>query len=856
MEQAHGVASAPGPTVFDDAWRREGLHFRRRLTVAASVALVVLVGIAATLAWRQYQDGQRRALGDAHARVVLAAGLIDAAFSGDVSVLTATAAAPAVVAENTAAMRPYFRRVSPPGKQPFNGGVGWIDVNGNSRVSSNATRLTKVLNVADRAYFREVMATGKSYISEGLTSRGSHQQIIVIAVPTHDAAGHLSGVLAGALVVTPTSNAKSTADLGFQGLALLDRANQSVYAGLTHPTNTALLVRMGKQSVGTFSDSKGLDGRSGHVVAYATATLPQWKIIIDRPRSAVFAAARRGLVIDLVSIGVAALVIVTLFSWILMRARREEDKENERVRQWNELTHTLGGASAAKDVADALVAAIAAAFPGAQTLVALEVEDRLGLVVGSPPADGTRPIAGADEFVLLQVAKLAYGARSPIALEDEATLSERYPGIYNALHGRVRSLYAVPLVIRDGHRVGALSLVFSDERTLGEPERRLVAAQAEQAAQAVLRASVFEREHEVAVRLQRSLLSEELPETDTVDIAARYHAGSAGLQVGGDWFDAVRRPDGIIHFSVGDVAGRGLVAAGLMGHLRNAFRAYAYDQTSPAEIVRRLTRHVADDEMATTVCITVDPYTRELAYASAGHPPTLMRGGADGAVTRLAESSSPPLGFAQPTGVAETRLILPEHATFIAYTDGLVERRELGIESGIVLLESLLASAPALDADGLADLVLDEVVARRGIDDDIALLVASVAEVPARMEIEIPAHPAMLVGMRRRIQAWLTLRGLSEDERADIVLAVSEACNNAVEHAYEQNEGTIRLVLEHDADLLEITVQDFGKWRPAQPSYERGRGTSIMKSLMDDAEVLHDHRGTHVTLARRLTRIS
>ena len=852
MSRALDPVSAADQSPFQDAWR-EGLRFRRRLSVVASVALVLLVSVAVALAWRQYQDGQRRALNDAHARVVLAASLLDAYFGGEVATLNAVAASPAVVSQDIATMGAYFRRVAPAGAMPFNGGVGWIDLQGNSRVSSNSTP-TRNLNVADRSYFKRVVATGKPFVSEGLVSRGNHKQIIVIAVPTRNAAGHLTGVLAGALAVTPTRNSQSSADLGFQGLALLDRDNQSVYDGLAHPTDKALLARLRRQPVGTFSNTEGLNGASGHVVAYATSVVPDWKIVIDRPRSAVFAAARRSLIVELASIGAAALIIIILFGWILIRARREEAKEGERVRQWNELTHTLGGAAAAKDVSDALVAAIAAAFPGAQALVALEVDKRLGLVVGSPPADGSRPIAGVDEFVLLQVAKLAYAGRAPIAVEGEASLFERYPRIHEALRGNVRSLYAVPLVVRDGHRVGALSLLFAQERTLTDSEQRLVAAQAEQAAQALERATVFEREHEVALKLQRSLLSEKLPETETVDIAARYHAGSAGLEVGGDWYDAVRRPDGIIHFSVGDVAGRGLVAAGLMGQLRNAFRAYAYDQTSPAEIVRRLTRHVGDDEMATTVCITIDPFTRELCYASAGHPPTLLLDGRNGTITRLEESTSPPLGFAQPSGVSEIRSMLPEKATLVAYTDGLVERRDLGIESGIELLESLVRSASELDANGLADSILDEMVARRGADDDIALLVAQVAEVPSRMQIEIPAHPAMLVGMRRRLQAWLTLRGLNEDERADIVLAVSEACNNAVEHAYEQNEGTIELVLEHDGELLEITVQDFGNWRPAQPSYERGRGTSIMRSVMDDAEVLHDHRGTHVTLARRLTR--
>jgi serine phosphatase RsbU (regulator of sigma subunit)/anti-sigma regulatory factor (Ser/Thr protein kinase) len=853
MARTADDGSMPERSSFEDLWGRESLRFRHRLWAVACAAIVVLAGVAVALAWRQYQDAQDRALNDAHGRVVLAASLLDSYFGGRVATLNAVAAAPALVSLHRPAMEAYFRRVAFTGASPFNGGIGWTDLSGNTRVSSNPS--DRPVNVADRSYFKQVIATGKPFVSEGLTSRARHQQIIVIAVPTKNARGRKTGVLAGALLVTPAQNDTSAAELGFEGLQILDRADQSVYERLARPKETELVARIRAQRDGTFSDTNGLDGSSGHVVAFATSVVPQWKIVIDRPRSEVFGAARRSLALELGSIGAAGLAIIALFGWILLRTRREDRREGERVRQWSELTHTLGGASAAKDVSDALVAAMAASFPAAQALVALEVENRLGLVVGDPPSGIPQPIAGADEFVLLQVAKLAYSARSPIVVENEASLLERYPRIHAALRGNVRSFYAEPLVVRDGRRVGALTLLFADERTLSDAERSLVAAQAEQAAQALVRAATFEREHEVAIRLQRSLLSEQLLDSpEIVDVAARYNAGSAGLEVGGDWYDAVRRPDGIIHFSVGDVAGHGIVAAALMGQLRNAFRAYAYDQTSPAEIVRRLTRHIGDDEMATTVCIAVDPYTRELAYASAGHPPSLLVDGRTGAMTRLSEGSSPPLGFAEPGSVTETCLMLPIKATLVGYTDGLVERRDTGIESGIQLLESLVESGSGLDANGLADMVLGEIAALRAAEDDIALLVAQFSEVPSRMQIELPADPTTLAGMRRRLQAWLTLRGLSEDERADIVLAVSEACNNAVEHAYAQNPGTIELVLEHHAELLEITVRDFGIWRPVQPSYERGRGTSIMKILMDDAEVSHDHRGTHVTLARKLTR--
>lgn len=121
------------------------------------------------------------------------------------------------------------------------------------------------------------------------------------------------------------------------------------------------------------------------------------------------------------------------------------------------------------------------------------------------------------------------------------------------------------------------------------------------------------------------------------------------------------------------------------------------------------------------------------------------------------------------------------------------------------------------------------------------------------MEIEIPAHPAVLAGLRRRLRTWLGLRGLDEDERADAVLAISEACNNAVEHAYEHDEGTIELVLEHRAGSLQIIVENRGAWHPARSTPDRGRGSTIMRSVIDKTVIAHADGGTRVTLEQRLT---
>ena len=181
-----------------------------------------------------------------------------------------------------------------------------------------------------------------------------------------------------------------------------------------------------------------------------------------------------------------------------------------------------------------------------------------------------------------------------------------------------------------------------------------------------------------------------MPELDGIDAAARYQAGSTGLEVGGDWFDVLRRPDGIVQITIGDVAGRGVAAAALMGQLRNAFRAYAYEHASPAAVMSRLQRHIVKDEMATAICIAVDPYTREVAYASAGHPPPLLRDDETGAITQLARAQSPLLGPVSRRLVVDARLELPRHATLVGYTDGVVERRDEVIDAGIGRLATAL----------------------------------------------------------------------------------------------------------------------------------------------------------------------
>ena len=138
---------------------------------------------------------------------------------------------------------------------------------------------------------------------------------------------------------------------------------------------------------------------------------------------------------------------------------------------------------------------------------------------------------------------------------------------------------------------------------------------------------VYEREHTIAETLQRSLLPERLPRIEGLEIAARYLPAGMGAAIGGDWYDALERPDGRVALVVGDVVGHGLRAAATMGQLRNAFRAYGLAENSPAEVMARVNRLVMtgeDEVMATVLYLVLDRETGEVSFASAGHPPPLV----------------------------------------------------------------------------------------------------------------------------------------------------------------------------------------------------------------------------------------
>ena len=823
----------PGEEDIEGQFRRGIARSRRRLTAAAVLAITAVVAVSAALAISQYRGAQRSALNDLRSRTVVAAAVVDAAFAGDINTLQAVASAPAVVESDQPGIQSFLTRLQGVQGRQFNGGLGWIDRNGVVRASTTLVRSNSHATVRDRAYFTQVMATGKPYVSGGLIGRALGKPVVVVAVPTRDSRNRLSGVLVGSIELKSVRNQKTALELGYAGLEIVDRSGLLLLDGLAPVRNKALLARVDRGNAAVLDGTPGLSGQGGHAVAYATAAVPSWRIVIDRPQAAVFAAARRALALQLASVGAAALVVLAMVGYVVRRARRDQRLQESRARAWNELARALATSESPDEVADAVIESLSAAFPGALAVVVYDTID--GSRRTKTSSSGSRRVTGNAEL-MEEIARRATARRQSVPLERISTLR----GVVDCL----------PFETVDGEAIGGLALV----RVLGVPlepiEWTLLGSAGRQAGQAFARTRRSEHDHDLAVGLQRRLLPEALPVVEGAVLAGHYRAGSKGLEVGGDWYDVVRRDDGVLVLSVGDVIGRGIDAAALMGRHRDAFRVHAHETASPAEIMRRLLRHSQEGELMITVaCVSLDPYTGELAYSVAGHPPPLLVE-PEGPV-RLDEASSPPLGVADAQSIQEVRLIVSDQAAVVLYTDGLVERRGESIDHGIDVLGEIVAADPE---QSIAQALSDVGAALGAPDDDVALLIARLTGEPIPFDLELPADPAVLSGLRRRLRTWLTRRGFAPGESEDILLAVSEACNNAIEHGYDGDLGSISVRVVDDEGTLRATVRDRGRWRDAVSSADRGRGIAIMRTIMDTATIDRSAEGTTVVLELRRVR--
>jgi PAS domain S-box-containing protein len=328
----------------------------------------------------------------------------------------------------------------------------------------------------------------------------------------------------------------------------------------------------------------------------------------------------------------------------------------------------------------------------------------------------------------------AITARKPVLLESPEALRRHFEaeGIDASLfltYSDEKAWVGLPL-LSSGAALGALRFSFSRPRQITEEERVFLEALAGQCALALERALLYEREHTTAETLQRSLLPDSLPTVPGMILAAKCLPVTRNMEIGGDWYDAFRLPDGRLAVATGDVMGKGLTAAAGMGRVRNALRALALTDPRPAAVLAGLDRLFLATELAeqvTTVAyLVVNPLTGDGVAGNAGHLPPLLLS-PDGSPRLDPAEAGTPLGWASPRQQYAFRL--PPGNTAVLYSDGLVENRKRGLDAGLDELVAVAARAPAAiaqDPGQLLSYLVDRMLTGYEQDDDVTVLVLHV----------------------------------------------------------------------------------------------------------------------------------
>jgi putative methionine-R-sulfoxide reductase with GAF domain len=305
--------------------------------------------------------------------------------------------------------------------------------------------------------------------------------------------------------------------------------------------------------------------------------------------------------------------------------------------------------------------------------------------------------------------------RQPFAIEDLD-----HADVVNPLlrERGIQSLLGVPL-LAGGELLGVLHVGTVTPRHFGDEDVELLQMVADRVALAT-KASLSETERNGSLVMQRSLLPDQLPDVTGFDTAVRYTPGAG--TVGGDWYDMFTLPSGRVFVTLGDVVGKGLRAAVVMGRLRSALRAYGFaDDRDPGAVldqVDRQLRYFEPGQMATAVVARIDADSGQIDLALAGHPAPVVATG-DGPGRYLDLPVGPPLGVTPSRPRPTTSVELPPGAVICFYTDGLIERRDVGIDDRINRLCDVVRADPA---EQVCIRVMARMIGVEPARDDVALL--------------------------------------------------------------------------------------------------------------------------------------
>ncbi|WP_210587231.1 SpoIIE family protein phosphatase [Streptomyces sp. GESEQ-35] len=315
----------------------------------------------------------------------------------------------------------------------------------------------------------------------------------------------------------------------------------------------------------------------------------------------------------------------------------------------------------------------------------------------------------------------------PAFFESRQQLERLYPVRHATPDGFAAWAY-LPL-IASGRPVGTCVLAYAEPHPFPADDRAVLNSLGGLIAQALERALLYDAKHQLAHGLQAALLPHSLPRLPGIDAAARYLPATRGMEIGGDFYDLVpSRP--LAAAVIGDVQGHNVTAAGLMGQLRTAVRAYTAVGQAPEEVMRSTNRLMIDlgaDLFASCLYLRLDPARGRAVMARAGHPPPLLRR-ADGRVRVLDLAGGPLLGIDASATYPTTEVDLAPGCVLVLYTDGLIESPGIDIEDALADLGQRLGDAGDLPLEELADRLVERSAATEERLDDVALLLLRARE--------------------------------------------------------------------------------------------------------------------------------
>ncbi|OBA63238.1 PAS domain S-box protein [Mycobacterium sp. 1100029.7] len=370
-----------------------------------------------------------------------------------------------------------------------------------------------------------------------------------------------------------------------------------------------------------------------------------------------------------------------------------------------------------------------------------------------------------------------------------------------------------------------------------------------------------------AIVMQQALLAATVPVVPGADIAAEYLVAAEDTAAGGDWFDAIPLGDRLT-LVVGDVVGHGVEAAAVMSQLRTALRmqiTQGHSITEALEAVDRFREQVPGSNSATLCVGSLDYATGEFQYCTAGHPPPLLV--TAGATARYVEpSGGGPLGSRVGFPVRSEMLGIGDSILF--YSDGLIERpgRPLGASTAEFAdlaaniaggIGGFVLGASKRTIDRLCSETLELLLRSTGYSDDVTLLAVQRRTPPQPLHLTLDATIHAARAVRSRLREWLSEVGADADDISDVVHAISEFVENAVEHGYgtEVPGGVVvEASLSGDGNL-HAAVMDRGTWKDHRAGEQgRGRGLAMAEALVSQALVTRGDNGTTASVRHRLSR--